>query len=472
MRKTKIVCTIGPKTWDKEAMLKLAQGGMNVARLNLSHGDQEQHARTIKTIREVNDELGTNIGIMLDSKGPEIRSGDLKQPLQLEVGDEIIFTVERIAEYPDGVVEINYDGFINDVEVGDVILVDSGMMNLEVKEKTEKDVICTVLDAGKLTSRRHLNIKGKSAQIPPITDKDWADIDFAIKENVDFFALSFVNGGSVIRKLKKYLDEKNSNMQIIAKIESTDAVENMHDIVTEADAIMVARGDLGAEIPIETVPIVQSEIVKFCRKSSKPVIVATQLLESMMVNPTPTRAEVTDIHFAVKQRTDAIMMSGETASGNYPFKSISVMSTVAEHSESIFSHYEEREIITQRTDLPKNEIALGACVIANNIDADAIIVFSKTGETARMIAQCRPMSDIYAFAGDEDVKHQLSLAWGMEAENLKFDEESPEDAVQESIKILKEKGVLEAGNKVVIVSNIQGREESVHAVQYREIRDN
>lgn len=471
MRKTKIVCTIGPKTWDKEALIKLAKQGMNVARLNMSHGDHEQHAQTIVRIKEVNEELGTNVGIMLDSKGPEIRSGDLKQPLELEAGDEIIFTVERAAEYPDGVVEINYDGFINDVEVGDIILVDSGIMSVKVKEIGESDVICEVLESGKLTSRRHLNIRGKSAQIPPITDKDWNDIDFAIAQNVDFFALSFVNGGSVVRKLKKYLSEKNSNIKIVAKIESTDAVENMNDIVTEADSVMVARGDLGAELPIEAVPLVQSDIVKFCRKLGKPVIVATQLLESMMINPTPTRAEVTDIYYAIKQRTDAIMMSGETASGNYPFKALSVMSTVAEHSEKTFNEESERDIIIEKTNVPKNEMALAACIMANNIDADAIIVFSKTGETARLIAQCRPMPQVYGFAGDEEVKKQLSLNWGIEAHHLPFDEQNPEDTIQKALNQLKSKSILEAGNKVIIVSNIQGYEENFHAVQFREIRE-
>ena len=468
MRKTKIVCTIGPKTWSKEALLELAKNGMNVARLNMSHGDHAQHAQTIALIREVNRELDANIAVMLDSKGPEIRSGDLKQPLELKAGDSLTLTVERKAEYPAGVTEINYDSFVQDVEVGDVILVDSGLMSLRVEKITRTDVICTVLEDGRLTSRRHLNIKGKSAKLPPITEKDWLDIDFAITQNVDFFALSFVNGGSVVRKLKNYFLEKEANIKIVAKIESTDAVENKLDIITETDAVMVARGDLGAELPIEAVPVVQTEIVRMCRQAGKPVIVATQLLESMMVNPTPTRAEVTDIYFAVKQRADAIMMSGETASGNYPFKSLQTMSQVALHTEGTFAS--ERAILTEPTNLPKNELALGASVIANNIDAEAILVFSKTGQTARLVSQCRPTSPIYVFAGNKEVQKHLSLSWGLEAFELQFNEADPEATIQDAIEFLKSKEVLRPGHKVVTISNILGHNESVHSVQYREIR--
>jgi pyruvate kinase len=467
-RKTKIVCTIGPKTWDKEPLRELALNGMNVARLNMSHGDHEQHARTIQYLKEINLENNLNVAIMLDSKGPEIRSGDLKEPLVLKAGDTVTFTVERKAEYPVGVTEINYDGFINDVTVGDIILVDSGMMNLKIKEITKTDVICEVLEDGKLTSRRHLNIKGKSAQLPPITDKDWEDIDFAIEQKVDFFALSFVNGGSVVRKLKNYFEMKKADIKVIAKIESTDAVENLEDIINETDSVMVARGDLGAELPIEAVPIVQADIVKKCREMGKPVIVATQLLESMMVYPTPTRAEVTDIYFAVRQRTDAIMMSGETASGNYPFKALATMSLVAQNTEGTFE--KERDIITKSTNSPKSELANGACLIANNIDAKAIIVFSQTGETARMVSQCRPVSKLYIFAGSESVKRQLALSWGAECFYLPFNEGNPEETIQRAVTLLKENNHLDSGDKVVTVSNILGFNESVHSIQYRDIK--
>ncbi|NJL97222.1 pyruvate kinase [Candidatus Gracilibacteria bacterium] len=465
MRRTKIICTIGPKTWDKENILKLAKGGMNIARLNMSHGDHEQHARTISYIKEVNQENGFNVAIMLDSKGPEIRSGDLKEPLPLKVGDQLILTTQTMPAYPDYTTQINYDGFINDVEVGDVILVDGGMINLEVVQKTDKDVITKALDDGKLTSRRHLNIKGKSAQLPPITDKDWKDIDFAISQRVDFFALSFANGGAVVNKLKEYLTEKNSTIKIISKIESTDAAINMKEIVDASDAVMVARGDLGAELPIEDVPMVQTDIVNYCRQTGTPVIVATQLLESMMVYPTPTRAEVTDIYYAVKQRSDCIMMSGETAGGNYPFKALQVMDTVARRTEQEF--LSDKTILLNDTNVPKNEMALGSAVIANNIEAKAIIAFSLTGETAALISQCRPNSKIYAFAGTPEVQKQLNINWGVESFFLPFDDNDPEKTVQQAIEGLKKRGMLEVGDKIVTVSNIRAYNESVLAIQFR-----
>lgn len=468
MRRTKIVCTIGPKTATKEMLLELAKGGMNVVRLNMSHGTHEWHGGVVDLAHQINAETEYNLSVMIDTKGPEIRSGDLKKPFEIAVGDQIIFTIRKEVEYPEGTTEINYDGFIDDVEVGDVILVDSGMINLEVVEKTDKDVICKSLDNGILTSRRHLNIRGKSANLPPITDKDWADIDFGIAKGVDYFALSFVNNAPVVEELRSYIKSKGANVQIISKIESTDAVKNMHAIVQASDAVMIARGDLGAELPVEEVPLVQTDIVNYCRKLNKPVITATQLLESMMVNPTPTRAEVTDIFYAVKLRTDAIMMSGETANGNHPLKALDVMDTVSKRTERTF--FGDKNIIIESSTNPKNEMALGACVIANNIEAKAILAFSKTGETARLIAQCRPNSPIYGFAGDDAVKRTLSLSWGVEGYTLPFNDTNPEEIVQKAIVILTDKGSLTTGDRVVVVSNVLSGKELVHAVQVREVK--
>jgi pyruvate kinase len=468
MRRTKIVCTIGPKTATKEMLLELAKGGMNVVRLNMSHGTHEWHGGVVDLAHEINKETEYNLSVMIDTKGPEIRSGDLKKPIEIAVGDEIIFTVRREVEYPANTTEINYDGFIDDVEVGDVILVDSGMINLEVVKKTNEDVICKSLDNGILTSRRHLNIRGKSANLPPITDKDWADIDFGIAKGVDYFALSFVNDAPVVEELRSYIKSKGSNIQIISKIESTDAVKNMHAIVEASDAVMIARGDLGAELPVEEVPLVQTDIVNYCRKLNKPVITATQLLESMMVNPTPTRAEVTDIFYAVKLRTDAIMMSGETANGNHPLKALDVMDTVSKRTERTF--FGDKNIIIESSTNPKKEMALGAAVIANNIEAKAILAFSETGETARLLAQCRPNSPIYGFAANDSVKRLLSMSWGIEAHTLPFNDVNPEDVVQTAIKKLISNGSLVIGDKVVVVSNILSGDSLVHAVQVREVK--
>lgn len=468
MRRTKIVCTIGPKTATKEMLLELAKGGMNVVRLNMSHGTHEWHGGVVDLVHEINKETEYNLSVMIDTKGPEIRSGDLKKPLEINVGDEVTFTIRKEPELPEYTTEINYDGFIDDVEIGDVVLVDSGMINLEIIKKTDTDVICKSLDNGILTSRRHLNIRGKSANLPPITEKDWADIDFGIAKGVDYFALSFVNDAPVVEELRSYIKEKGSNIQIISKIESTDAVKNMYAVVDASDAVMIARGDLGAELPVEEVPLVQTDIVNYCRKQNKPVIVATQLLESMMVNPTPTRAEVTDIFYAIKLRTDAIMMSGETANGNHPLKALDVMDTVAKRTERTF--FDHKNIIIESSTNPKNEMALGACVIANNIEAKGILAFSETGETARLIAQCRPNSPIYGFAANDNVKRLLTLSWGVDAYTLPFNDKNPEEVVQNAIQSLTEKSLLAVGDKVVVVSNILSGKELVHAVQVREVK--
>ncbi|XP_019178053.1 PREDICTED: plastidial pyruvate kinase 2-like isoform X2 [Ipomoea nil] len=314
-RKTKIVCTIGPSTNTKEMIWKLAEAGMNVARLNMSHGDHASHQKVIDLVKEYNAQSKDNvIAIMLDTKGPEVRSGDLPQPITLKSGQEFSFTIQRGVGTAD-CVSVNYDDFINDVEVGDMLLVDGGMMSLMVKSKTKDSVKCEVIDGGELKSRRHLNVRGKSATLPSITEKDWDDIKFGVDNKVDFYAVSFVKDAAVVHELKNYLKSCGADIHVIVKIESADSIPNLHSIITASDGAMVARGDLGAELPIEDVPLLQEEIIRICRSMGKAVIVATNMLESMIVHPTPTRAEVSDIAIAVREGADAVMLSGETAHG-------------------------------------------------------------------------------------------------------------------------------------------------------------
>jgi len=466
MRKTKIVCTIGPKTASYEALEQLAQGGMNVARLNFSHGTYEWHGGVMDTVKKLNDTGKYSIALMLDTKGPEIRTGDIKQPMTLVKGSKVTFTIRKEAEYPEFTTEINYDQFINDVEIGDQLLIDSGLINLKIIDKTQTDVICEVLDGGSMGSRRHVNILGKSANLPAITEKDWQDIDFGISKDIDFIALSFVNGAEVVEKLKAYLKDKNSSIKVISKVESVDAVKNLNAIIDASDSIMVARGDLGAELPVEEVPMIQSRIVEQCRKTGTPVIVATQLLESMMVNPTPTRAEVTDIFFAVNSRTDAIMMSGETANGNYPFKALETMSKVAVHTETKYN--EDSQILVQSSSIPKNEISLGASVIANNIGAKAMVVFTETGTTSSLVSQCRPICPIHAFTFDPHVQLQLNLNWGT-ISHLVEKYNDPEKNIAEALLKLKSMAVCKTGDFVIVVSNIIASNGFVHAIQVRQI---
>ncbi|GJN18172.1 hypothetical protein PR202_gb05306 [Eleusine coracana subsp. coracana] len=333
-RKTKIVCTIGPSTNTREMIWKLAEAGMNVARLNMSHGDHASHQKVIDLVKEYNASHGDNvIAIMLDTKGPEVRSGDLPQPIFLESGQEFTFTIKR-GVGTDTCVSVNYDDFVNDVEVGDMLLVDGGMMSFLVKSKTEDSVKCEVVDGGELKSRRHLNVRGKSATLPSITDKDWDDIKFGVDNQVDYYAVSFVKDAQVVHELKDYLRSCKADIHVIVKIESADSIPNLHSIITASDGAMVARGDLGAELPIEEVPLLQEEIIRMCRSMGKAVIVATNMLESMIVHPTPTRAEVSDIAIAVREGADAVMLSGETAHGKFPLKAVKVMHTVALRTEA------------------------------------------------------------------------------------------------------------------------------------------
>ncbi|KAK1273357.1 hypothetical protein QJS04_geneDACA012101 [Acorus gramineus] len=336
-RKTKIVCTIGPCTNNREMIWKLAEEGMDVARLNMSHGDHASHQKTIDLVKEYNAQSGDKvIAIMLDTKGPEVRSGDIPQPILLKEGQEFNFTIKR-GVCSEDTVSVNYDDFVNDVEVGDTILVDGGMMSLAVKSKTADVVKCVIVDGGELKSRRHLNVRGKSATLPSITDKDWEDIKFGVDNKVDFYAVSFVKDAKVVHELKDYLKSCNADIHVVVKIESADSIPNLQSIISASDGAMVARGDLGAELPIEEVPLLQEEIIRRCRNMKKPVIVATNMLESMINHPTPTRAEVSDIAIAVREGTDAIMLSGETAHGKYPLKAVKVMHTVASRTESTLS---------------------------------------------------------------------------------------------------------------------------------------
>ncbi|KAH9705185.1 Plastidial pyruvate kinase 3 [Citrus sinensis] len=396
-RKTKIVCTIGPSTSSREMIWKLAEEGMNVARLNMSHGDHASHQKTIDLVKEYNSQFEDKaVAIMLDTKGPEVRSGDVPQPIILKEGQEFNFTIKRGVSTED-TVSVNYDDFVNDVEVGDILLVDGGMMSLAVKSKTKDLVKCIVVDGGELKSRRHLNVRGKSANLPSITDKDWEDIKFGVDNQVDFYAVSFVKDAKVVHELEDYLKSCNADIHVIVKIESADSIPNLHSIISASDGAMVARGDLGAELPIEDVPLLQEDIIRRCRSMQKPVIVATNMLESMIDHPTPTRAEVSDIAIAVREGADAVMLSGETAHGKFPLKAVKVMHTVALRTESSLP-----VSITPPTQFSAHKSHMGdmfafhSTTMANTLNTP-IIVFTRTGSMAVILSHYRPSSTIFAF---------------------------------------------------------------------------
>ncbi|KAJ7974107.1 Pyruvate kinase [Quillaja saponaria] len=388
-RKTKIVCTIGPSNNTREMIWKLAEAGMNVARLNMSHGDHASHQKVIDLVKEYNGQAKDNvIAIMLDTKGPEVRSGDLPQPITLETGQEFTFTIRRGVGTSD-CLSVNYDDFVNDVEVGDMLLVDGGMMSLVVKSKTEDSVKCEVVDGGELKSRRHLNVRGKSATLPSITGCD-ADI------------------------------------HVIVKIESADSIPNLHSIITASDGAMVARGDLGAELPIEEVPLLQEEIIRIFHSMGKAVIVATNMLESMIVHPMPTRAEVSDIAIAVREGADAIMLSGETAHGKFPLKAVKVMHTVALRTEATISGGELPPNLGQVFKNHMSEMFAYHATMMSNTLGTSTVVFTRSGFMAILLSHYRPSGTIIAFTDEKRIQQRLALYQGVCPVYMEFLDDSEE----------------------------------------------
>jgi pyruvate kinase len=501
-RKTKIICTIGPKTSSFEAIRRLAELGMNVARLNMSHGSREWHREVVGNIKRYNKKCAASLAILLDTRGAEVRSGDLKQDLMLRPGDSLTLTTRRQAELEPCCVEVGHDGFVAEVVVGDIILVDGGMLRLEVKEIGRSDVRCQCLDEGVLSSRRHLNIRGKSADLPAITAQDWLDISFAMEERVDFIALSFVRNAEPVVAVQRRLAAEGVSIEILAKIESAASIPELDAIIAAADGIMIARGDLGAELPCEEVPLLQEAIIGKCRQAGKPVIVATHMLESMIVNPTPTRAEVTDITHAVQQGTDAIMLSGETATGRYPFKALEVMDTVARRMER---HLAQRvsgteragerrlarspgqglpQLFSRRPSLPeqdwtaepqgagravsKLEISRSAAMLANNLQAAGTLVITRRGLMAALLSNCRPASPIFAFTNTTHVRRRLGIYWGVHAMVIKLSSD-PEVSIQRAVEQLQRKGLVQSGERIIVLSDILAGGKFVETVQVRVI---
>jgi pyruvate kinase len=361
---------------------------------------------------------------------------------------------------------VRYDGFVNEVAVGDIVLIDGGVLSLKVKEIKGKDVVCASLDDGILTSRRHVNIRGKSADLPSITDKDWQDINFGIENNIDFIALSFVRDASFITKLQEYLLEKKAPIHILAKIESAEAIPHLDEIIAVADGVMIARGDLGAELPYEEVPLLQDEIIRKCRQAGKPVVVATHMLESMIVTPTPTRAEVTDITHAVLQGTDAIMLSGETATGKHPIKALETMDTVARRIEKKMK--EETRVRVAVSDNSKEEIARSAAILNNNLKAVGTLVITRRGLIAALLSRCRPGAPIFAFTNTTHVRRRLGIYWGVHAHRIKFSKD-PETTIQRAIEKLKRGENVISGDRIIVLSDILVAGKYIETVQVRTI---
>jgi pyruvate kinase len=465
MKATKIITTIGPATYEYEKLKALALAGANIFRLNFSHGEYDWYRKLITTIKKLNQELDAPIAIMLDTKGPEIRTGDLTKPIKLEDGSTITLTVGPQDEAKRKI-SVNYDAFISDVIEGEKIPVDNGVMSFLIKKIEGKDAICEVIDGGTLKSRRHLNLPGRHVSLDSITPKDWADIEFGIEQGVDFIALSFIRTADEIKKLRAFLTERNANIQIIAKIESFEAIANLESIAATTDGIMVARGDLGAEVNFAEVPLIQKKLIRLGRKYQKPVIVATHMLESMIKNPMPTRAEVTDIAEAIWQRSDAIMLSGETAAGDHPIRAVETMVEVAKTIEPDIVKTQKCRENMFATDL-RSEMARSAAHIASTRDDIAgIFVMTRSGHMARVIANFRPLVPIFAFTEDTQVRRQLQLLWGTEAHEIKFSTDA-EKSVERAIKNLLAKNEAFKGKNILLLSDTFIEGQSIPTVQIR-----
>ena len=387
MRRTKIIATLGPATDSSEMIGQLIDSGVNVFRLNMSHAPHDWVDRVVLDIRAAAKVRQVSVGIMMDTQGPAIRTGDLPAALDLKPGEKFTLTVRGERSEEQHSVDVNYENFIRDISVGDVVLVDNGAIQMKVLAKDGNKVECEVLTEGTLGSRRHINLPGVKVSMPALTAKDLADVEVGLRSGVDYIALSFVREAKDIRQLKAVVERRQHRPLIIAKIEDQQAVKNLQEIVAEADGVMVARGDLGIEVPYEELPIIQRKIVKTCLRVGKPVIVATHMLESMIDSPMPTRAEVTDVANAVFEQTDAIMLSGETTVGKYPVKCVEVFDRISQRIErSGGANFHEQAELTS----PRQKMAKSAVVLANELKADAMVVFTVRGNMARHAAWMRP----------------------------------------------------------------------------------
>ena len=414
MRKTKIVCTLGPACSDKQTLIEMCKAGMNVARLNFSHNTHADHEKRIALIKEVREELGLPIAIMLDTKGPEYRIKTFKNgKITLKEGDTFTFTADEV-EGDETRVSVNYKGLPHDLEKGDIILLNNGLLSFEVTDKTDTDVLCRVVIGGELSDRKSMSFPNKTLKQKYLSDQDKQDIKFGIEHDIDFIACSFVSCRQDLLDVKNYLSELGaSGIDLIAKIENRSGVDNIEEISGECDGIMVARGDMGVEIPFEELPAIQKKIITKCRMLGKRVITATEMLESMIYNVRPTRAEISDVANAVYDGTSAIMLSGETAAGKYPIQAVRTMARIAENTEKNI-HYEKRFLSSEfKIKNTVDAISHATCGMAIDIDAKAIAVCSLSGMTARMVSRFRPPVDIVGLTTSEKTWHKLSLSWGV-----------------------------------------------------------
>ena len=461
-RRTKIIATLGPATESADMIEQLITQGMNLARINMTHATHDQARHLVKTVREVAQRLQRNVGVLMDLQGPAIRTGDLPVELDLNPGERIVLSVRGETSEEHHSVDVNYDQLVDDIQVGDTVIVDNGVIHLKVLEKRHNQLHCEVLTEGTLGSRRHINLPGVRVNLPALTEKDMRDVDLGIEIGVDYIAMSFVREADDVLRLKAIIDYQKSSQKVIAKLEDQEAIKNLEDIIDEADGIMVARGDLGIEIPYEELPIVQRLIVKTCVQQGKPVIVATHILESMIENPLPTRAEITDLSNAVFEQADAIMLSGETSIGAYPDKCIEVMNRVARRVERSggAGYADDPEMKTKGGKMVK-----AAGVMAEEMDSEGLVVFTRTGSMARNASRLRmQQTPVFAFTDNRNLIGQLSLLWGVRAFFIELTDRAREN-VERAIHVLKEHDLIDSGENVVAITEVKVDGKTIDSIQ-------
>jgi pyruvate kinase len=456
MRKTKIVCTIGPASESVDKLIQLIEAGMNVARLNFSHGSHEEHAARIQNIREAAKKAGKTVAILLDTKGPEIRTNDFENgQAELKTGAEVIISMEPVL----GTAEkfsVTYAGLYDDVDTGSRILIDDGLIELEVIDKANGEIRTKVLNSGIVKNKKGVNVPNVSIKLPGITEKDVQDIVFGIEQGVDFIAASFVRKASDVLEIRELLEEHGAqHIQIIPKIENQEGIDNIDSILEVSDGLMVARGDMGVEIPPEEVPLVQKRLIKKCNLLGKPVITATQMLDSMQRNPRPTRAEASDVANAIFDGTDAIMLSGETAAGLYPVESVKMMATIASRVERSLQYQDLfRKRMKEASCTITDAISQSVAHTAIALEVSAIVTPTESGYTAKMISKYRPKSPIVAVTFDERVCRKLALVWGVQAYLAKEKVYSTDELLETAIQTGMDSGIIGFGDTVVITAGV------------------
>lgn len=470
-RRTKIIATLGPATESEKALTRLIEGGVDVIRLNMAHAKHDWTREVIRRIRTVSKRVGREVAIMMDIKGPEIRTGDVAVPIELRPGEIFDFTVKPGIERDNAEeirsVDVNYRDLVNDIKVGDIVLVDNGLIRLEVREKHDAHIRCCVLTPGTLTSRRHINLPGIRVNLPSFTEKDRDDTRVGLEEGIDFLALSFVREAADITKLRGFLREHKSSVRIVAKIEDQQAITNLDDIIRATDVLMVARGDLGIEVPLQDLPIIQHRAVRTCLSVGRPVIIATHMLESMISQPVPTRAEITDVANAVYEQADCVMLSGETTVGKYPLECLRVIDSIARRvEEELAADFPEPAAFIE----PRMKFMRAAVVMANEFPGSSIVIFTRRGLAAAGLAAHRPpRAQILALTDNLNTLRQLRIVRSVEPHFIgTFGD--PEKTLTRAIALLRDAGRVKTGDRLVIISDVLAESgERVDSIQMRTV---